>query len=135
MPSANQKKVLLSSVCQPFGAQYGDGFGVSYEGTHQIMWAQGMFRTRATTTQWGIDFIAANLEAPTVTLHYPTMEQFVAEIKKGYDFVGIAFVLTTLHKMKPMIEAIREHAPQTKIVLGGYGTALGEPLEGLADYV
>lgn len=43
--------VLLSSVCRPFGERYGDGFGVSYEGTHQIMWAQGIFRPRAVTTQ------------------------------------------------------------------------------------
>jgi len=135
MESSKGKKVLLSGVCQPFGTKYGDGFGVSYEGSHQIMWAQGIFRTRATTMQWGIDFIAVNLKTPTVTLHYPTMEQFIEEIKKGYDYIGIAFVLTTMHKMKPMVKAIREHAPQSKIVLGGYGTSLGEPLKELADYV
>jgi hypothetical protein len=45
-----KKKVLLSSVCGPFGSKYDDGFGVSYEGTWQVLWAQG----RATTTnQWG----------------------------------------------------------------------------------
>ena len=129
-------KVLLSSVCQPFGAKYGDGFGTSYEGTHQLMWAQGIFRTRGTTTQWGIDFIATNLKTPTTVLHYPTMSAFIAELKKGYDYVGIAFVSPTLHKMLPMVDAIREHAPNSKIVLGGYGTALGnEFLEPYADYI
>jgi len=135
MDPHREKKVLLSSVCQPFGPQYGDGFGVSYEGSHQIMWAQGIFRTRATTTQWGIDFIAANLETPTVTLHYPTMEQFIEEIKKGYDFIGIAFVSSTTHKMTPMVDAIRKHAPESKIVLGGYGTARGDELKPYADYI
>ncbi len=129
------KTVLLSSVCKPFGAAYGDGFGVSAEGTHQIMWAQGAFRTRATTTQWGIDFIAANLAAPTTTLHYPTMAQFIAEVKKGYDYVGIAFVSATLHKLKPMLRAVRTYAPKSRIVLGGYGTALGAELEPLADHI
>ena len=119
-------KVLLSSVCQPFGEKYGDGFGVSYEGSHQILWAQGIFRTRATTTQWGIDFIAENLRAPTKTLHYPTMEQFIEELGNGYDYVGIAFIGPTVHKMIAMSEAIRRHAPRSKIVLGGYGTAMGE---------
>ncbi len=119
-------RVLMSSVCQPFGVKYGDGLGTSYEGTHQIMWAQGIFRTRATTTQWGIDFIAHNLQAPTTTLHYPTMARFIAEIRKGYDYIGIAFVATTKHKMIPMVEAIRRYAPQTKVVLGGYGTALSD---------
>jgi len=129
------RKLLLSSVCQPFGTQHGDGEGVSYEGSHQIMWAQGVFRTRATTTQWGIDFIAANLQIPTTTLHYPNMEQFIAEIRKGYDYVGIAFVVPTFHKLRPMIAALREHAPRSKIILGGYGTTLNEEIEPLADHI
>jgi hypothetical protein len=133
--NSNGRKLLLSSVCQPFGPKYGDGFGTSYEGSHQILWAQGIFRTRATTTQWGIDFIAENLEIPTTTLHYPTMAQFVAEIRKGYDYVGIAFAAPTLHKMIPMARAVREHAPSSKIVLGGYGTALGDVLAPHADHI
>ncbi len=128
-------RLLLSSVCKPFGPEHGDGFGVSYEGSHQLMWAQGVFRPRGTTTQWGIDFIAANLQTPTVTMHYPTMTEFIAEVKKGYDYVGIAFVSTTLHKLKPMVEAVRRHAPGTKIILGGYGTALGEKVAHLGDYI
>jgi hypothetical protein len=83
--NSNGRKLLLTSVCQPFGPKHGDGFGTSYEGSHQILWAQGIFRTRGITTQWGIDFIAENLKIPTTTLHYPTMAQFVAEIKRGYE--------------------------------------------------
>ena len=132
MNNKSNKKVLMSSICQPFGPKHGDGFGTSYEGTHQIMWAQGIFRTRATTTQWGIDFIAHNIQAPATTLHYPTMKRFIAEIKKGYDYIGIAFVATTKHKMVPMVEAIRRYAPNSEIILGGYGTAL--PDEDIAQY-
>ena len=135
MNRSNDKKVLLSSVCQPFGTKHGDGFGVSFEGSHQLMWALGIFRPRTTTTQWGIDFIAENLETPVTTLHYPTMAQFVAELRKGYDYVGIAFISATLHKMLPMVEAIRRHAPSSEIVLGGYGTALGDDLEPYADHI
>lgn len=135
MTATNSQKLLLTSVCQPFGQEHGDGFGASYEGSHQIMWAQGIFRTRATTTQWGIDFIAENLQIPTTTLHYPTMEQFIAEIRKGYDYIGIAFVVATFHKMVPMVEAIREHAPGTQIILGGYGTAMDKDLTPYADHI
>lgn len=136
MGEPEKKRLLLSSVCQPFGEEHGDGFGVSYEGSHQIMWAQGIFRTRATTTQWGIELIAANLDIPTTTLHYPTIDQFISELRRGYDYVGIAFVSPTLHKLIPMVEAVRRHSPRTKIVLGGYGTALGEErLAPLADHI
>ncbi len=135
MGTRNGRKLLLTSVCKPFGPEYGDGFGVSYEGSHQILWAQGLFRPRATTTQWGIDFIAENLEIPATTLHYPTMAQFKKELRRGYDYLGIAFVSPTLHKMIPMVEAARGIAPSTKIILGGYGTSLGEQITPYADYV
>jgi hypothetical protein len=130
-----EKRVLLSSICKPFGKAHGDGFGVHYEGTHQIMWAQGIFRPRGVTTQWGIDFIAANLQAPVVTLHYPSMKQFIRELRKGYDYVGIAFVATTVHKMRPMVEAVRRHVPNTKIVLGGYGTTMADAVLPEVDHI
>ena len=130
-----QAKLLMTSVCQPFGVEHGDGFGVSYEGTHQIMWAQGIFRPRGVTSQWGIDFIAQNVQAPTVTLHYPSMGRLIRELRKGYDYVGIAFVATTAHKMRPMVEAIRRHAPDTKIVLGGYGTTMDDAALPEVDHI
>lgn len=135
MNNSLNKKVLLSSVCQPFGEKYGDGFLVSAEGSHQLIWAQGMFKVLGTNNQWGIDLIAQNLKTPTTTLHYPTMEQFIEELKRGYDYVGISFIAPTLHKMIPMVEAIRKYAPSSKIVLGGYGTVLGDQLLAYADYI
>lgn len=128
-------RLLLSSVCRPFGMEHGDGFGTSYEGSHQLLWAEGIFRPRGTTTQWGIDFIAENVEAPTVCLHYPTLDEFIEEVKKGYDYVGIAFVAPTLHKLLPMTEAVRRYAPQSKLILGGYGTALDDADLPPADHI
>ncbi len=129
-------RVLLSSVCKPFGERYGDAPLVRAEGGYQLMWAQGVFLSEGVTTQWGIDFIAANLEAPTVTLHYPSMRRFVAELRRGYDYVGIAFVASTLHKLIPMVRAVRRHAPDTRIVLGGYGTSLpDDELAPIADHI
>lgn len=125
-------KILLTSVCQPFGKQCGDSFFCTFDGADQLMWAQGLFRTFGTTDQWGIDFIAANLEAPTTTLHYPTMGRFIKEVKKGYDYVGIAFVDSTYHKMVPMVDAVRTYSSKTRIILGGYGTVL--PDDDLAPY-
>jgi len=128
-------KILLSSVCQPFGEKHGDGLGTHYAGSWQILWAQGIYRPTTTTTQWGIDFIAENLKAPVVTLHYPTIKDFIKEIKRGYDYIGIAFVYSTARKMIKMVNVIRKHAPNSKIILGGYGTTLGKHLEPYADYI
>jgi haloalkane dehalogenase len=116
--------VLLSSVSQPFGQRYGDAFAVSHEASLQLLWAQGIFRTRGTTTQWSLDLIAKNIARPATTLHYPTMRRFVHELRKGYEWLGIAFNATTHHKMLVMVKAARREAPETKIMLGGYGTIL-----------
>ena len=64
------------------------------------------------------------------------MSRFIREIKKGYDYIGIAFVVATMHKMIPMVQAIRKFAPNSKIILGGYGTALpDDEIKQYADYI
>ncbi len=121
-------KVLLSSVISPLGPRYGDGPAVGYELLNsQVTRAQGVFSPRAVHVQYGLEYIAANLETPVVTLHYPTENQFVQELGRGgYTHVGIAFNLSTFHKMKRMSRLVRKHAPGATIILGGYGTVLDD---------
>ncbi|MBI2899861.1 MAG: cobalamin B12-binding domain-containing protein [Planctomycetes bacterium] len=120
-------RVLLTSVCRPIGPAHGDGTTVGYELLHrQVTRAQGIFSPRATHLTFGLDYIAANLDAPTVVLHYPSKDELVKELRKGPEYVGISFILATFHRMKEMAALIREHAPQAKIVLGGYGTVLDD---------
>ena len=128
-------RVLLSSIIQPFGPRHGDGFFVTADSNHQIFWAQDAFRIQTTNNQWGIEFIAANIQAPTTCLHYPSMRQFLRELRRGYDYLGIAFVASTRHKMEAMVRAARQHAPNTKIVLGGYGTTQIQETDAIADHV
>jgi haloalkane dehalogenase len=49
--------------------------------------------------------------------------------------VGVSFLLAVIHKMKETVALIRKHAPNSKIVLGGYGTVLNdEALKPYGDY-
>ncbi|MDA0334152.1 MAG: hypothetical protein O2782_03195, partial [bacterium] len=131
-------KVLLTSVCRPLGPKYGDAPSVGYELLHgQVTRAQGIFSPRAVDGPYdAIEYIAENLDAPTVTLQYPSQREFIRELKKGYDYVGISFLLAVLHKMKEMVALIRRYAPQSKIVLGGYGTVLSDDeLKPYADFI
>jgi haloalkane dehalogenase len=59
----------------------------------------------------------------------------VRELKvNNYDYVGINFVVATFHKVRRMVELIRKHAPNARIILGGYGTVLpDEILKPFAD--
>ncbi|MDA9101065.1 hypothetical protein N9K06_00165 [Omnitrophica bacterium] len=131
--STGAKKILLTSVCQPLGVRYGDSPSVGYELLHeQVTRAQGMFSPRATIHHFSLEYVAHNLETPTTVLQYPTKKQFIRELKKGYDYVGISFVLSIFDRMKQMSELVRKYSPNSKIILGGYGTVLKD--EELAPY-
>ena len=59
-----------------------------------------------------------------MVLQYPSKRELIRELKKGYDYVGISFLMAIFHKVKDMVALIRQYAPNTKIILGGYGTVL-----------
>jgi radical SAM superfamily enzyme YgiQ (UPF0313 family) len=131
------KKVLLTTVCRPMGPQCGDAPSVGYELLYrQVTRAQGIFSPRTVNIQFSLEYIAENLDAPTVVLQYPSRRELIRELKKGYDYVGISFLMAVFHKVKDMVALIRKHAPNTKIVLGGYGTILtDEELTPYADFI
>ena len=119
------------------GPKYGDAPSVGYELLYrQVTRAQGIFSPRTVNVFFGLDYIAENLDAPTVVLQYPSKREFIKELKKGYDYVGVSFIMALIHKMKEMVALIRKYAPNSKIVLGGYGTVLkDEVLKPYADFI
>jgi radical SAM superfamily enzyme YgiQ (UPF0313 family) len=131
------KKILLTSVCRPIGPKYGDAPSVGYELLYrQVTRAQGIFSPRTVNVHFGLDYIAENLDAPAVVLQYPSKRELIKELKKGYDYVGISFIMAVIHKMKETVALIRQYAPDSKIVLGGYGTVLkDEVLKPYADFI
>jgi len=127
----------LTSVVRPFGGP-GEGASVGAELFHaQITRAQRGFSLRQVIRVWGLDLIAENLNAPAVVLHYPSLRELRDELRAHpYTHVGINFVVATFHKVRAMVRLIRRHAPQAKIVLGGYGTVLPDDvLRPYADYI
>jgi radical SAM superfamily enzyme YgiQ (UPF0313 family) len=131
------KKILLTSVCRPIGPKYGDAPSVGYELLYrQVTRAQGIFSPRTVNAQFALDYIAENLDAPTVVLQYPSKRELIRELRKGYDYVGISFIMAVMHKMKETVALIRKYAPRSKIVLGGYGTVLKDDvLKPYADFI
>src|SRR3989344_5681010 len=131
------KKVLLTSVCRPMGPDFGDAPSVGYELLYrQVTRAQGIFSPRALHLNFSLEYIARNLSSPAVVLQYPSKRELIRELKKGYDYVGVTFLMAVFHRMKETVELIRRYSPQTKIVLGGYGTILSdEVLKPYSDYI
>ncbi|MEK7836674.1 MAG: hypothetical protein AAB328_01700, partial [candidate division NC10 bacterium] len=63
-------------------------------------------------------------------------EELILELKQGYDYVGIAFIMATFHIMEEMVELIRKHSPGAEIILGSYGTVLSdEVLKQYGDHI
>jgi len=131
------RKVLLTTVCRPLGPRYGDAPSVGYELLYrQVTRAQGIFSPRTVNIQFSLEYIAENLDTPTVVLQYPSKREFIRELKKGYDYVGISFLMAIFHKVKDMVALIRQYAPDTKIILGGYGTILtDDELKPYSDFI
>ena len=119
------------------GPQYGDAPSVGYELLYrQVTRAQGIFSPRTVNVHFGLDYIAENLDAPTVVLQYPSRRELIKELKKGYDYVGVSFIMAVMHKMKETVALIRKYAPDSQIVLGGYGTVLKDDvLKPYADHI
>ena len=99
-----RKKILLTSVCRPMGPKYGDAPSVGYELLYpQVLRAQGIFSPRTVNIHFGLEYIAENLDAPTVVLQYPSKRELIRELKKGYDYVGVSFLLAVMHKVKETV--------------------------------
>jgi len=123
---------------RPIGPAYGDAQSVGYELLHaQVTRVQGMFSPRAVHKQFSLDYIAQNLENPTVVLHYPSKKELIKELKNNnYDYVGISFIMVTYHRMIEVSELVRKYSPNSKIILGGFGTVLpDEALLPYGDYI
>ena len=127
-------KLLLTSVFKPFGVddKYGRKENIMELYHNQITREQGIFSLRYNHRSFGLYLMAENIEYPTVVLDFPTMNRFIKEIKKGYDYVGISFITPNFAKTKKMTELIRKHSPKTKIILGGHGTQIPD-IETLID--
>ncbi len=116
-------RLLLTSVFGPYGVD--DEFGRKENKMelfhNQVTREQGIFSYRFHHHSFGLQLLAQNLTTPTTVLDFPSLDQFIEEVRKGYDYIGISFIVPNLKKAQKMARLIREHAPRTRIILGGHG--------------
>ncbi len=120
--------LLLTSVFGPYGVddEYGRKENLMEVLHNQVTREQGVFSMRFNQETYGLYLLAENLSIPTVILDFPSQRRFIKEIKKGYDYIGISFIIQNLKKITRMAQLIRQYSPRTKIILGGHGTSLGD---------
>lgn len=134
-------KILLSSPIAPLPS-FVDGRDNLHNNYANTTYGQGIFSVPVETHAYGLHLIAQNISADTTVLESPTAAAFEAEVARGYDFVGIHFLMPFFSKAVEMCRIVRRRAPGTRIVLGGHGvqcfahnTGREEELLGLADHV
>lgn len=116
-------KLLLTSVFGPYGVDdaYGEKENKMELFHNQVTREQGIFSYRFNHGSQGLYFLAENIDMPAAILDFPTFKRFKKELKKGYDYVGISFIIPNFKKAQAMARAIRELSPTSKIILGGHG--------------
>ena len=125
---ASHTQLLLTSVFGPYAVddEYGRKENLMELFHNQVTREQGIFSYRFNHASFGLYFLAENIEMPTVVLDFPTLPRFLEELKNGYDYVGISYVMPNFKKAQKMAALIRQHSPRSKIILGGHGVAVGE---------
>ena len=128
-------KLLLTSVFGPYGVddEYGEKENKMELFHNQVTREQGIFSYRFNHGSQGLYFLAENIDMPTAVLDFPTFKRFKKELKKGYDYIGISFIIPNFKKAKEMARAIRELSPASKIILGGHGVNIPN-IESMIDH-
>jgi hypothetical protein len=121
-------KLLLTSVFGPFGVddKYGTKDNKLELYHNQVTREQGIFSIRSNHfyRSYGLYLIAENIKVPTVILDFPSIKRFIQEIKKGYENVGITFIVANFAKAKKMADLVRKYSPKSRIILGGHGSMI-----------
>ncbi len=99
---------LVASLMDPFGERFTRG--------------QGLFTLTGHLHHVGTHLIAQNIQAPTVVLEYPTLSDFRDEVRKGFDVIGISFMIHHTERALEMCRIARAEAPHSTVTLGGHGT-------------
>ncbi len=139
-PKGTKARILLTSVFGPYAQddEYGSRSINPMELYHnQVTRVQGPFSLRMFHRSWGIMMIQSNIAAPSTLLDFPTLDQFVAELRdQDYDIVGISSIIPNVRKVRKMCELVRELKPGAQIVVGGHVSNLpGIDRQIDADYI
>ncbi|MDA3862752.1 MAG: radical SAM protein, partial [Deltaproteobacteria bacterium] len=131
----NNSRLLLTSVFGPYGVndEYGEKTNKMELFHNQVTREQGIFSYRFNHNSFGLYFLAENINVPSTVLDFPSLEDFKQEISKGYEYIGISFIIPNLKKAQKMTQLIREISPESKIILGGHGTNTPN-VENLLEY-
>jgi hypothetical protein len=113
------KSVLLSTPVTPYPIQpwHDTPTDISRQ---RFLKGQGIFTHEGHMHLVGAFIIAQNISVPAVVLDHPTMENWIDEVKRGYDYVGISSLTPNMESVMEMCRMVRKHSPKSEIILGSF---------------
>lgn len=122
-------KILFTTACKPIPILAGKFLSMD-QASFRFVADQGLFSISSTAHSFALHFLAQNINVPSVVLEWPTLDELAKELEsETYDYVGISFRSIDIDRLPDMINLIRLVSPDTKIIIGGYGTLGLEELE------
>jgi len=112
-------RILFTSAVYPFPTLPNDTSLTDATGA-RFTRADGLFCLVSHSHHFANHVLAQNIEVPAVVMEYPRWDDFTAEVAKGYPVIGISALPVHLGSVLRMCDYVREHSPDTKILLGCY---------------
>lgn len=112
-------RILFSTPCGPLDT-------LDYDTSLTDVWNQRFSRGCGPFTVTGhihthfAHVLAQNVAAECVFLENPTEANFLAELRRGYDYVGISAFQHQVERVIHMGRLVRRHAPAAQVLLGGW---------------
>jgi len=112
-------KILFTTTTTP--SQRILGFAATDQMSFRLTRGQELFVLRQHTHSSPLHLLAQNIDGASVVLENPALDDFRRELAHGYDVVAIGFESVNVERLFEMATLVRRHAPETKIIVGGYG--------------
>ena len=113
------KSVLLSTPTTPYPIQPWHDTPTDIM-RQRFFKGQEIFAVEGHMHLIGPFIIAQNISAPCTVLDHPTMENWIEEVKKGYDYVGISSLTPNIESVMEMFREVRRHSPKSETILGSF---------------
>jgi len=113
------KSVLLSTPVTPYPIQpwHDTPTDISRQ---RFLKGQGIFTSEGHMHLVGAFIIAQNISVPATVLDHPTMENWIDEVKKGYDYVGISSLTPNMESVMEMCRMAKKYSPKSEVILGSF---------------
>ncbi len=100
------KKILLTNAMGPYELGWGEDMTDLFAA--RLSRGQGPFSPKSRFPTFALYLLAENLKAHTTVIEWPTEKLFRAELKKGYDFLGIEVKTIHMASIAKMVKIARE---------------------------